>query len=406
MAKGLSNYSSMVAHIESYSAHIRNDGAFGRGDNDMDVSTMEVEAYIAQAPADEQAAFYQGVAAGVIQDDSAPPPTISEDRSLCALYNKGMGKGTGKSGKGRGRDAQPGGKDKGKGSGGPVTNPDKDKVCDHCLYKGHISKNCRKKAAGEPATKRDDRGRPIRSLEKGQDALDKLHRESGDEWVRETQDGELGCLERDIGCLDLDLCPLGEDFGLDASELFAGEDWAEEDDEEDEEESHTRIALAEHISGPSYFGKAPDEDPMVKHDPWTKSRPGPAPASIPDSLAAAFEAQNATRASIDLQELFACNLASPVTESVVVPPHSDEPGMAKLPGKRAIEMSISTPSPPQRKPPWQQRRARAQAALPADTHITYAYPHMHDTHTHHPYHTTQCHTHIAHIQAYRILSMV
>ena len=350
MAKGLSNYSSMVAHIESYSAHIRNDGAYNRGDNDMDVSSMEVDAYVAQAPPEEQAAFYQGLAAGATQDDSAPPQTISSDRSLCALFNKGMGKGKGKSGKGKGREGPTGGgKDRGKGFGGQPTNPDKDKVCDHCLYKGHIAKNCRKKAAGEPATKKDDRGRPIRSLEKGQEVLDRLGRQSGEEWVRETQDGDIGMLERDAGCLDRCLYPLSEDFGLDASELFAEEDWVEESEDEDEEAVSIQMPTVQpgrsNISGPKFFSST---DPWDEDDPWTESRRGPASVCVPDSLTAAFEAQNATRVSIDLKELFTRNLATPATESVEVPPHTEEPGAAKLPKKQAMEVNIGTPSPPKR----------------------------------------------------------
>ena len=80
----------------------------------MDVSSMEVDAYVAQAPAEEQAAYYQGLAAGMTQDDSAPPSGISGDRALCALFNKGKGKG--KQGKGRGRDVQPGGATPGGGN--------------------------------------------------------------------------------------------------------------------------------------------------------------------------------------------------------------------------------------------------------------------------------------------------
>ena len=223
MAKGLTNYSGMVEHIESYSAHIRHDGAYARGDNDMDVSSMGTEEYLKHAPPEEQAAYWQGVAAGYDPTGPYPPDDIAQDQPLDAMFKKGKGKGRTAKAAGKGHGGQATARDKGTGKGYGDTKPvDKSLLCDHCLIRGHLEKDCRGKAAGKPRRARDANGKPIRSLEQAQEQLDSLH-SSG--WERESQDQPLGTLDRDLKCLDLDCNPLSDelDFKLDAEEMWTAE---------------------------------------------------------------------------------------------------------------------------------------------------------------------------------------
>ena len=228
MAKGLNNYSSMIEHIESYSAHVRHEGAYARGDNDMEISSlyphrelaekldaMDIDSYIPHAPPWEQAAYYQGIAARyVAENDLAPPSDIAQDPSLDALFKKGKGKGKGRSGKGFGKQGtwspKGGGRSGGAGGGKGADNPDKDKTCDHCLIKGHIEKDCRGKAAGKPRRPRDAQGRILKSLSQEE--------KPSPVWERELQEhpGDRGC-----GGLDRDCCPLEVEFDLNPDEMLS-----------------------------------------------------------------------------------------------------------------------------------------------------------------------------------------
>ena len=80
-----------------------------------------------------------------------PEPAYG-DVPLDALFRKGQRKGQGK-----GKAGGKGGKQTGKGSGAdtpfraaPTAGNNKDKVCDWCHVKGHISRECRKRERGEP----------------------------------------------------------------------------------------------------------------------------------------------------------------------------------------------------------------------------------------------------------------
>ena len=84
-----------------YSQQIRFEGAYSRGDNDMDVGSLEAwEAFLAQASPQEVSAFYEGIHAGANGEDvPLCPPCEGQDEPLDALYRKGKGKGKGKRGK-------------------------------------------------------------------------------------------------------------------------------------------------------------------------------------------------------------------------------------------------------------------------------------------------------------------
>ena len=86
-------------------------------------------------------------------------PEVESDRPADALYRKGKGKGKGKNpGKGKGKGFSPGGGGKGYGAGGAAKGSpgdggkgEKTKLhCSWCHVQGHLMRDCRKRAAGEP----------------------------------------------------------------------------------------------------------------------------------------------------------------------------------------------------------------------------------------------------------------
>ena len=103
-AEGLADYCKLTEQILTYSQHIRFEGAFGRGNNDMDIWSLDW----ASLAAEEIIAFYEGVMAGMGGEDPPPPPP-GDEPTLDALQRKGKGKGKGKRGQGW-------------SSGGPVSN--------------------------------------------------------------------------------------------------------------------------------------------------------------------------------------------------------------------------------------------------------------------------------------------
>ena len=385
MAKGLNNYSSMIEHIESYSAHVRHEGAYARGDNDMEISAFtqpdaqDIDTYIPHAPPWEQAAYYQGIAAGyVAENDPAPPSDIAQDPSLDALFRKGKGKGKGKSGKGFGNQGtwspKGGGRSGGAGGGKGADNPDKDKTCDHCLIKGHTEKDCRGKQSGKPRRPRDAQGRIVREARSFAQ-----EEKPAPVWEREMQEhpGDRGCggLDRSCGTLDRDCCPVSEEFDLNPDEMLSRSIY--EDEASDEEEVPLKSSTSpaslpltvspveqrvlqkgDTITGPSYFsaafcddfpgttehegpGPAIRIDPLQTSDPWKQSVPSASVSA--DNLSNVFAAQNAARVSLNLSELFRQPfISTPAMESTVVLPRADETGMSKLPDS----FSLATPSPP------------------------------------------------------------
>ena len=96
----------------------------------------------------------------------------ADDEPCDALFRKGKGKGKGKRGKNNSQPAwkPPGGKT-GTGKG-------KD-FYEWCLIPGHLEKDCRGKAAGKPKRLRDAQGKPRRSLEHCQTAMERLQAQAG-----------------------------------------------------------------------------------------------------------------------------------------------------------------------------------------------------------------------------------
>ena len=65
-AMGLTDYGELTQQIMGYSQQIRFERAYSRGDNDMDVSSLEAwESFLKQSTTEEVAAFYEGIQAGV-----------------------------------------------------------------------------------------------------------------------------------------------------------------------------------------------------------------------------------------------------------------------------------------------------------------------------------------------------
>ena len=131
---------SLVESVVTYAQHVRHEGAYKRGDNDMAVDSLGKfgegcspdTSEWADYSSEELGAFHEGHACGLCSPDGEDPAQPApEDRSLDAMYRKGKGKGKGQSrvwqtkgpGKGKGRDSATGGggfrtdRDKGKGKG-------------------------------------------------------------------------------------------------------------------------------------------------------------------------------------------------------------------------------------------------------------------------------------------------
>ena len=224
-AGGLTSYSAMTEHIETYSQHIRMEGAFARGDNDVDMGSLDLDSYLAIAPSEEKAAFWEGMAAGMSPDAEPPPPPAPHDEPLDALFKKGKGKGKGKS---KGFSSGGKGGDDRRASG-------ETRTCNWCQIKGHVEADCRNKAAGKPRREKGaGKGRPMKSLESwaaGQD-----------DWVRESQesgrDRDLGNLERSCRTFDADL----------QLEELLGDEWVDEEEE-------TNICADSHVLGSTVGGE-------------------------------------------------------------------------------------------------------------------------------------------------------
>ena len=204
---------------------------------------QDIDTYIPHAPPWEQAAYYQGIAAGyVAETDPVPPADIAQDPSLDALFKKGKGKGKGRSGKGYGNQGtyspKGGGRSGGAGGGKGADNPDKDKTCDHCLIKGHTERDCRGKAAGKPRRPRDAQGRILRDA---RSLTQEQPEQAAPVWERELQEhpGDRGCggLDRSCATLDRDCCPLDEEFDLNPDEMLAQDIYEEEHSDEEEADS-------------------------------------------------------------------------------------------------------------------------------------------------------------------------
>ena len=173
-SQGATDYDTLKSFILTYTQHVRFDAAYSKADNDMQIDEFGYEKsdewsdWIAVAQPAEVAAYYEGMHAGLASECPHEPVGVyTEDLPLDALYRKGKGKGKGKKGKGRGElsreqegkgngyrpqghsqqnVARPGEQHEGKDGG-------KGKTKLHCSWfhiQGHLARDCRKKAAGEP----------------------------------------------------------------------------------------------------------------------------------------------------------------------------------------------------------------------------------------------------------------
>ena len=97
-AEGLTEYRTIVANLMTYAQTQRFEGAYGRGDNDMDIGALDqaFEDVWEQLPDDQKMQFMQAVWAGAEGEDPAPPPVHGEERFVDALVRKGKSKGKGK----------------------------------------------------------------------------------------------------------------------------------------------------------------------------------------------------------------------------------------------------------------------------------------------------------------------
>ena len=218
-ANGLQNYAAMVCQIEQYGQFHRHESAYGRGEaDDRMVDALAHEDWLNQSSGAEVAAFYEGISAGMQSDSQEPVEHGNADDEPCdALFRKGKGKGKGKRGKNNNQPAwkpPAGGRDRGKGG-------KKDEFCEWCLINGHLEKDCRNKAAGKPKRLRDASGRPMRSLEHCQTAMEKLQ-------ALQAQAGEQGWVaapDRGVGSIDRECGPLGLEL---SAEEFAQPDYVPE----------------------------------------------------------------------------------------------------------------------------------------------------------------------------------
>ena len=109
--QGLTDYNNMISQVVSYSQHIRHQGAYGRGDNDMAVDSLAMAApgqepaladWIDYGPG-EVASFYEGITSGLCDPEGTEPVEPQPfDQPCDALFRKGKGKGRAK-GKGKGQ---------------------------------------------------------------------------------------------------------------------------------------------------------------------------------------------------------------------------------------------------------------------------------------------------------------
>ena len=241
--QGLTDYNSLVECVVTYAQHVRHEGAYKRGDNDMVVDSLyksgkgtQPNSYEwADCSSKELGAFHEGLTCGLCNPDGEDPtPPAPEDRSLDAMYRKGKGKGKGQSrvwttkgpGKGKGRDSSTGGsgggarteREKGKGKG------EEKRFCSFCHIQGHLERDCQDKARGG-TRKPGPTPRPANSLEQA----------AGD-WTSEEPPMQgsilrgVDALERGCGCIDRSCAVLQRDeFGLDAAEFGAQADFAVEE---------------------------------------------------------------------------------------------------------------------------------------------------------------------------------
>ena len=193
-ANGLQNYAAMVDQIEQYGQFHRHESAYGRGESDdRMVDALAHEDWLNQSSGAEVAAFYEGISAGLQSDSQDSVEQNADDEPCDALFRKGKGKGKGKGKRGKNNN-QPAWKPPAGGKTGAGKGKE---FCEWCLIPGHDEKNCRGKDAGKPRRLRDAQGKPMRSLEHCQTAMERL--QAGDQgWVAASDRG-VGSIDRECG---------------------------------------------------------------------------------------------------------------------------------------------------------------------------------------------------------------
>ena len=211
----------MISQVVSYSKHIGQQGAYGRGDNDMPVDSLAMAAP-GQAPAvpdwidygpGEVASFYEGITCGLCDPEGTNPVEPQPNDQPCdALFREGKGKGRIKGqskGKGQSQFKTSKGMLSSAGGGDAAAarpDPNEKRFCFHCHLQGRIEKNCHKKARVEPKAE----GPTPRAT----NSLELPARQAGDYVAEVPMEGSvlsgIGSLERWCGALGRD-----DDFGLD-----------------------------------------------------------------------------------------------------------------------------------------------------------------------------------------------
>lgn len=218
-AEGLTDYRQIVQNLLTFSQTVRFEGAYGRGDSDMDIGSMDWD----RLSPEQLQSFLEAQIAGMNGEDPVPPPPEVEDTFLDALQRKGKGNGKGMRGKGAmskaynagkgGQTASPTGARQPNPATAPPAPGQKDtRQCHWCLGYGHVIATCPARKAGKPKATR-----PASSLEPEQD------------WVEDRPAGSLEC--RSLGGMTRDCNVLTtEDWNLDAAEMMG---WIEEEEEEE-----------------------------------------------------------------------------------------------------------------------------------------------------------------------------
>ena len=128
----------------TFSQTIRFDGAYARGDNDMDIGSLDWE----NLDAEHLNVFWESVIKGVEGEEPPPPPEHGEEPFIDALQRKGKSKGKGKR---MGPMSQAFSQGKGDQQQQRPPNPltaapppgQKDKrICHYCGKAGHVLANC------------------------------------------------------------------------------------------------------------------------------------------------------------------------------------------------------------------------------------------------------------------------
>ena len=235
-AEGLTNYRTIVQNLMTFSQTMRFDGAYGRGDNDMDIGAVEWDSLTSE----QTNAYWTAFQRGLEGEEPAPPPPAGDESFIDALIRKGKGKGKSK----RGPMTKAYQTGQASRAPNPLTAPPQPgqpdrRICHRCQKMGHVMAACPDKKAGKPKVAAPPRSR-------GAGALDTEG--SQQDWVE----------ERNLGGLFRDCCALDAEWNLNAAELV---DWVEDGETATEDATEVRkLTYGETL-----------EDPLRVRDPWMRA---------------------------------------------------------------------------------------------------------------------------------------